>query len=286
MNVPVISGATVAPMTFSIVARSADGTAWGVAVASKFLGVGSAVPAAVAGVGAVATQASANVAFKPVGALADGRGRHRRGRARADDRRGRGPRPPPGRHRRRRRQRGVATPGPSAWTGPAASSRPASPCRATSSSAPRWSSRDAGGLGAPPTRPLPWATGCWPRCAAGDDAGGDRRGRQSAALLRGQRGRRLRRRRRHRGRPARRRPPRPVRRAGPARRPARPLPDRVDRRGEGRDRRRPPRRARVARHRVWATATSTPGSAPRTTRCASGPTGSTAGCWRSCARRT
>ncbi len=54
-------------MTFSIVARSADGTAWGVAVASKFLGVGSAVPAAVAGVGAVATQASANVAFKPVG---------------------------------------------------------------------------------------------------------------------------------------------------------------------------------------------------------------------------
>jgi uncharacterized Ntn-hydrolase superfamily protein len=54
-------------MTFSIVARSADGSAWGVAVASKFLGVGSAVPAAVAGVGAVATQASANVAFKPVG---------------------------------------------------------------------------------------------------------------------------------------------------------------------------------------------------------------------------
>ncbi len=54
-------------MTFSIVARSADGSAWGVAVASKFLGVGSAVPAAVAGIGAVATQASANVVFKPVG---------------------------------------------------------------------------------------------------------------------------------------------------------------------------------------------------------------------------
>lgn len=51
-------------MTFSIVARSADGESWGVAVASKFLGVGSAVPAAVAGVGALATQADANVAWK------------------------------------------------------------------------------------------------------------------------------------------------------------------------------------------------------------------------------
>jgi len=51
-------------MTFSIVARSADGESWGVAVASKFLGVGAVVPAAVAGVGAVATQAEANVAWK------------------------------------------------------------------------------------------------------------------------------------------------------------------------------------------------------------------------------
>lgn len=51
-------------MTFSIVGRSADGQSWGVAVASKFLAVGSAVPAAVAGVGAIATQADANVAYK------------------------------------------------------------------------------------------------------------------------------------------------------------------------------------------------------------------------------
>ena len=51
-------------MTFSIVARSDDGETWGVAVASKFLAVGSAVPAAVAGVGAIATQADANVAYK------------------------------------------------------------------------------------------------------------------------------------------------------------------------------------------------------------------------------
>lgn len=51
-------------MTFSIVARSADGESWGVAVASKFLAVGAAVPAAVAGLGAIATQADANVAYK------------------------------------------------------------------------------------------------------------------------------------------------------------------------------------------------------------------------------
>ncbi len=51
-------------MTFSIVARSDDGEAWGVAVASKFLAVGSVVPAAVAEVGALATQAHANVAYK------------------------------------------------------------------------------------------------------------------------------------------------------------------------------------------------------------------------------
>jgi len=52
-------------MTFSIVAT--DGTAWGVAVASKFLAVGSAVPAAGAGVGAIATQSYANLAYRPDG---------------------------------------------------------------------------------------------------------------------------------------------------------------------------------------------------------------------------
>ena len=51
-------------MTFSIVARSEDGQSWGVAVASKFLAVGSPVPAAVAGIGAIATQAAANVSYK------------------------------------------------------------------------------------------------------------------------------------------------------------------------------------------------------------------------------
>src|SRR5215470_12333203 len=54
-------------MTFSIVARSADGQAHGVAVASKFLAVGAAVPAAQADVGAIATQSYANLAYLPQG---------------------------------------------------------------------------------------------------------------------------------------------------------------------------------------------------------------------------
>jgi uncharacterized Ntn-hydrolase superfamily protein len=54
-------------MTFSIVARSENGRAHGVAVASKFLAVGAAVPAAEAEVGALATQSYANLAFGPQG---------------------------------------------------------------------------------------------------------------------------------------------------------------------------------------------------------------------------
>jgi uncharacterized Ntn-hydrolase superfamily protein len=52
-------------MTFSIVGT--DGTAWGVAVASMFLAVGAVVPAARAGVGAIATQSYANLAYRPDG---------------------------------------------------------------------------------------------------------------------------------------------------------------------------------------------------------------------------
>lgn len=52
-------------MTFSLVARADD--QWGVAVASKFLAVGAAVPAARHGVGAIATQSYANLAYRPDG---------------------------------------------------------------------------------------------------------------------------------------------------------------------------------------------------------------------------
>jgi len=61
-------------VTFSIVARDPANGDLGVAVASKFLAVGSVVPWAMAEVGAIATQALANVSYGPDGlaALAGG----------------------------------------------------------------------------------------------------------------------------------------------------------------------------------------------------------------------
>ncbi|MGY2084086.1 DUF1028 domain-containing protein [Blastococcus sp. SYSU DS0539] len=54
-------------MTFSIVGRSPDGTALGVAVASKFLAAGAYVPAAAADAGALATQAHVNLELRTRG---------------------------------------------------------------------------------------------------------------------------------------------------------------------------------------------------------------------------
>ena len=55
------------PSTFSIVACDLDEGAWGVAVASKFPAVGAVVPWARAGAGALATQSYANTSFGPRG---------------------------------------------------------------------------------------------------------------------------------------------------------------------------------------------------------------------------
>jgi uncharacterized Ntn-hydrolase superfamily protein len=54
-------------MTFSIVACDLNEDAWGVAVASKFPAVGAVVPWAQAAVGAVATQSFANTSYGPRG---------------------------------------------------------------------------------------------------------------------------------------------------------------------------------------------------------------------------
>jgi uncharacterized Ntn-hydrolase superfamily protein len=61
--------------TFSIVARDAETGEMGIAVQSKFFAVGSVVPWAKAGVGAVATQSFANTTFGPRGLdlMAEGR---------------------------------------------------------------------------------------------------------------------------------------------------------------------------------------------------------------------
>lgn len=55
------------PSTFSIVAHDPEVQEWGVAVASRFLAVGAVVSWARAGVGAIATQSYANATFGPVG---------------------------------------------------------------------------------------------------------------------------------------------------------------------------------------------------------------------------
>ena len=60
-----LSNATIS--TFSIVAMDPENGDLGVAVASKFFGVGVVVPWAKAGVGAVATQAFANTTYGPRG---------------------------------------------------------------------------------------------------------------------------------------------------------------------------------------------------------------------------
>jgi uncharacterized Ntn-hydrolase superfamily protein len=54
-------------MTFSIVARDLQRGELGIAVQSKFLGVGAVVPWAKAGVGAIATQSWANTSYGPHG---------------------------------------------------------------------------------------------------------------------------------------------------------------------------------------------------------------------------
>ena len=62
-----LAAAPPGPATFSIAAADPATGEVGVAVASRFFAVGTVVPWAKAGVGAVATQASANTSFGPNG---------------------------------------------------------------------------------------------------------------------------------------------------------------------------------------------------------------------------
>lgn len=57
----------IKPSTFSIVAFDSSATAWGIAVASKFPAAGAVVPWARADAGAVATQSYANTSYGPRG---------------------------------------------------------------------------------------------------------------------------------------------------------------------------------------------------------------------------
>jgi uncharacterized Ntn-hydrolase superfamily protein len=164
-------------MTFSIAAH-ADGQ-WGVAVASKFLAVGALVPAARWEVGAIATQAWANLAYRPDGLALLGEGRTAADTLEALV--GKDP-------MREHRQLGIVDRygETSAWTG--------SECHA-------WAGHVLGDCWAAQGNILtgpevlaamgeaydaeagPLAGRLHAALLAGDRAGGDRRGRQSAALL-------------------------------------------------------------------------------------------------------
>ncbi len=167
-------------MTFSIVAT--DGAAYGVAVASKFLAVGAVVPGARHGVGAVATQSFAKVSYIAdlLDALSDGESAGAAlARLTAAD------------ERREERQVGVVGPTDEAtytgsecttWAGGVTgrSGATAYAIQGNVLTGPdvvrsmerAWVAAD----GEPFTRRLVTAL------LAGDAAGGDRRGRQSAAL--------------------------------------------------------------------------------------------------------
>lgn len=165
-------------MTFSLVARDDDGTL-GVAVASKFLGVGALVPAAQAGAGALATQALANLRYRPDGLtlLGDGRG--------ADDVITELTTRDPDRDHR---QLGVVDAGGGAGTYTGAHCLPWAGGR----TGPGWAAQ--GNILTGPevidavAREWTHSTGTFASrlvgaLLAGDRAGGDARGRQSAALL-------------------------------------------------------------------------------------------------------
>jgi uncharacterized Ntn-hydrolase superfamily protein len=64
---PPATDGTVCANTFSIVAYDPDSKEWGVATASRVLAVGAAVPYAKAGAGAVASQSYVNPTFGPKG---------------------------------------------------------------------------------------------------------------------------------------------------------------------------------------------------------------------------
>ncbi len=168
------------PSTYSIVACDLDAAEWGVAVQSKFLAVGAGVPAAEPHVGAVATQALANMRYGPDG-LALLRERLSAQDVVAAPHRGRrGSRRPAARCRRRPRPAATYT-GETASTGQGGSPATATRPRATSSSRKRPST--ALGRTFEVTAGKPLAERLLDALAAAQAAGGDRRGQQSAALL-------------------------------------------------------------------------------------------------------
>lgn len=166
--------------TYSIAACDLAAAQWGVATQSKFLAVGSVVPWAAPGVGAVATQAYANPRYGPAGLqlLADGLG--------AEDVVARLVEADEGRDRR---QLGVVdgSGGSATYTGAACTEWAggvAGPCFAAQGNIlVSGDAVEALATTFVATGGKPLAERLIACLAAAQDAGGDRRGQQSAALL-------------------------------------------------------------------------------------------------------
>jgi len=167
-------------VTYSICACDLERREWGVAVGSKFLAVGAAVPFAQAETGALATQTFANLRFGPDGLrlLAEGTSAEEVvGRLVAAD------------ERRDERQLGVVdrTGGAATYTGTACmewAGGLAGPCYAAQGNV-LVSEATVGALASTfaQTAGRPLAERLLASLAAGQAAGGNRRGQQSAALL-------------------------------------------------------------------------------------------------------
>jgi uncharacterized Ntn-hydrolase superfamily protein len=168
-------------VTFSIAARSGD--AWGVAVASKFLAVGAVVPRVVPGVAAIATQAMARVAYLDELEQALTAGRPTAAALEAATGADEG---------RDHRQVGVVgRDGPATWTGGACLHWAGGRCGSDTSGAYAVQGNILTGEGVLDAMEAAWHEAADQQLdhrlvavlLAGDAAGGDSRGRQSAALL-------------------------------------------------------------------------------------------------------
>lgn len=168
-------------MTFSIVARSAEGDRWGVAVASKFLAAGAVVPGVRAPWGAIATQSFANLRYIPDGfaLLGSGSSAHQALERLVSADEGRG-----------QRQAGIVdgSGGAATFTGedcmPWAGgvTGPGYAIQGNILTGPEVvTSMESAFLASDPGAPL--ARRLHAALLAGDRAGGDSRGRQSAAIL-------------------------------------------------------------------------------------------------------
>jgi uncharacterized Ntn-hydrolase superfamily protein len=170
----------VIPSTFSIVACDLERGRWGVAVASKFLAVGSVVAWAEPGAGAIATQAWAKVSYGP-----DGLRLLRQGLT-ADEVVSRLTRGDDGREHR---QLGVVDAGghSASFTGSGcltwAGGRTGPGYAVQGNILVSEATLDALADGFEQHERLPLPARLLAALAAGEAAGGDRRGRQSAALL-------------------------------------------------------------------------------------------------------